>query len=84
VLFQKILFLLTCIKSHAQGGFKCPKLACLCIFLSLLSAPNRAKVFINNCNRDTTIRYTGCLKNRKFRIQSVVGKDPVELFLKKI
>jgi hypothetical protein len=23
--------------------------------------------------------YTGCLKIRKFRIQSVVGKDPVEL-----
>jgi hypothetical protein len=23
--------------------------------------------------------YTGCLKIREFRIQSVVGKDPVEL-----
>jgi hypothetical protein len=40
------------------------------------------------------VAYTGCLKIRKFRIQSVVGKDPVELekylekknslFLKKI
>jgi hypothetical protein len=25
------------------------------------------------------ILHTGCLKIRKFRIQSVVGKDPVEL-----
>jgi hypothetical protein len=38
-------------------------------------------------------KYTGCLKIHEFRIQSVVGKDPVELekclekkslFLKKI
>jgi hypothetical protein len=26
-----------------------------------------------------TNKYTGCLKIREFRIQSVVGKDPVEL-----
>jgi hypothetical protein len=26
-----------------------------------------------------TLEYTGCLKIREFRIQSVVGKDPVKL-----
>jgi hypothetical protein len=28
---------------------------------------------------DQNYTYTGCLKIREFRIQSVVGKDPVEL-----
>jgi hypothetical protein len=29
--------------------------------------------------RGLTLKYTGCLKIREFRIQSVVGKDPEEL-----
>jgi hypothetical protein len=29
--------------------------------------------------KNLNVEYTGCLKIREFRIQSVVGKDPVEL-----
>jgi hypothetical protein len=44
---------------------------------------NRDEVQVGNCAKHKKTFYskwyTGCLKIREFRIQSVVGKNPVEL-----
>jgi hypothetical protein len=42
-------------------------------FLLLFHTKSNTKV-----SRKIMMYYTGCLKIREFRIQSVVGKDPVE------